>query len=199
MPPTQGGEERRQKRVLNHMPDPGRMRPFFAATLESVVNMDGPQPPRLPHRVIRAQGAGEEVHAQPSALHANEQKFVELPEQTVHKIEIMRREYGGYLGAIAQAGRAGRLDASRIFIVEVCSGSGSHLILDNPRGQGPGSAVQACIEARSVQHTHPYCYLSPLSAFLSGGAEALGDRRSKCYCKWITELNIRRWHNLRLR
>ena len=95
-----------------------------------------------------------------TSLHPNETKFIELHEQTQHKLEVMRREFGAYLGTIAQAGKNGSIDASRIFIVDVCSGAGSHLSLENPRHQVPGTAVQACIEARAIQRRFPNVHVS---------------------------------------
>jgi three-Cys-motif partner protein len=110
---------------------------------------------RLPHSdERRSKSAGGEPVLR-LALHPNETTFVEYREQTVHKLELMRRYDGAYLGIIAQAGKNGKLDASRIFIIDAFSGAGSHLSIENPRSEIPGTAVQVCLEAREVQRRYP--------------------------------------------
>jgi hypothetical protein len=96
----------------------------------------------------------------PSRSHANETKFIELHKQTEHKLEVISKLYGGYLAVIAQAGKNGRLDASRIFIVEVCCGAGVHLTLENPNNEVPGTALLACHHARAVQRTFSDTHVS---------------------------------------
>jgi three-Cys-motif partner protein len=96
----------------------------------------------------------------PSRSHANETKFIELHKQTEHKLEVISKLYGGYLAVIAQAGKNGRLDASRIFIVEVCCGAGVHLSLENPNNEVPGTALLACHHARAVQRTFSDTHVS---------------------------------------
>jgi three-Cys-motif partner protein len=88
-------------------------------------------------------------------LHPNETQFAELHLQTHHKLEVMRRMFGTYLSVIAQAGANGRIDASRIYIVDGFAGAGSHLSAESPRHQIPGTAIEACIHARNVQRTFP--------------------------------------------
>jgi three-Cys-motif partner protein len=121
------------------------------------------------------------------ALHADETKFIELHLQTQHKLEVLRREYGGYLGAIAQAGKRGTVDASRIFINEVCCGAGSHLSLDNPRNEVPGTAMLACMAARQVQRAFPDTRVSVrLVDSDSKACERLGKRVAEFCAPGVT-------------
>lgn len=90
-----------------------------------------------------------------AALHKDEQLVIEFHEQTAHKLDVLRRAVGAYLGIIAQAGTSGSFDATRIFLTDACCGAGSHLSKDNPRSQVPGTAVQLCIDARAIQRNFP--------------------------------------------
>jgi three-Cys-motif partner protein len=91
----------------------------------------------------------------PPKLHQDETRIVELHLQTLHKLEVIRRYYGQYASIIAQAGKAKKLDASHIYIVDAMSGAGAHLSSEDPDNEVPGTAVQACIEARNVQRSFP--------------------------------------------
>ncbi len=97
-----------------------------------------------------------EVHKpEPPKLHQDETRIVELHLQTLHKLEVMRRYLGQYASIIAQAGKANRLDARHIFLIDAMSGAGAHLSNEDPDNCLPGTGVQACIEARNVQRLHP--------------------------------------------
>ena len=90
-------------------------------------------------------------------LHVNETQFVELHLQTEHKLAFTNVLFPSFLSIIANAGRQGKVDASRIYIFDLCAGAGGHLSRDSPFGQLPGTPIQACLAAQKVQKRHPEC------------------------------------------
>ena len=88
-------------------------------------------------------------------LHTDEQRIIELHKQTEHKVDLMRRYYGQYPSIIATAGKRGTVNAEHIFLIDAFAGAGAHLTRQTNTSQVPGTAVQACIEARRVQREFP--------------------------------------------
>jgi three-Cys-motif partner protein len=88
-------------------------------------------------------------------LHSDEQRIIELHKQTEHKVDLMRRYYGQYPSIIATAGKRGNVNAEHIFLIDAFAGAGAHLTRQTNTSQVPGTAVQACIEARRVQREFP--------------------------------------------
>lgn len=80
--------------------------------------------------------------------HPDEERAVETRAQTEHKLQIMRRYYGKYLGILTRPASAAR---DRVFLVDLFAGAGLHLSADHADGAIDGTPLLACTYARASQ------------------------------------------------
>lgn len=90
------------------------------------------------------------------STHPDETRPVEAHAQTQHKLDVTRRVFGQYPSVLIEASKRHKnIIADDIHIVDVFAGAGLHLSADHPDGSVPGTALQACYQARRVQRKYP--------------------------------------------
>ncbi len=89
-----------------------------------------------------------------SIFHPDEINTIESRAQTEHKLEVMRRYFGQYLSIIAQS-KSKAIDNGHIWLIDLFAGAGLHASANHPEGAVYGTAMLACVYARSVQRQFP--------------------------------------------
>jgi three-Cys-motif partner protein len=85
-------------------------------------------------------------------VHPDESRAIEAHQQTHHKLDVMRRYFGQYPSILIEAAKkSNRLNVDQISLVDAFAGAGLHLSADHMDGVVPGTALQACYQARRVQ------------------------------------------------
>jgi three-Cys-motif partner protein len=90
------------------------------------------------------------------STHPDQTRPIEAHAQTQHKLDVMRRSFGQYPSVLIEASKRHKnVVADDIWIVDAFAGAGLHLSADHPDGSVPGTALQACYQARRVQRKYP--------------------------------------------
>jgi three-Cys-motif partner protein len=92
--------------------------------------------------------------SQANTFHRDASRVIESHPQTGHKVAVIDEYYGQHPEILIAAAKTTRIDASHIWLIEVCAGAGTYLSAEHPSGYIDGCALRACAKAKDIQRRH---------------------------------------------